>query len=64
MADKEEDLKNVKNKIKGSMTELKGKAMGNKREEFKGRAQKAAGDVEQRVKSVAYDVEHPKSKKK
>jgi uncharacterized protein YjbJ (UPF0337 family) len=53
----------MKNKIKGSVTELKGKVSGNKREELKGKVQKAAGNVEQSLKSLAYDAEHPKTKK-
>lgn len=53
----------MKNKIKGTVTQLKGKATGNKREEFKGKVQKAAGNLEQSIKSLAYDVEHPKKAK-
>jgi uncharacterized protein YjbJ (UPF0337 family) len=53
----------MKNKIKGRVTELKGKATGNKREQLKGKVQKAAGAVEQTLKSLAYDVEHPKQKR-
>lgn len=50
----------MKNKIKGGATELEGQATGNKREELKGKVQRAAGQVEQSIKSVAYDVEHAK----
>lgn len=53
----------MKNKIKGTATELKGKATGSKRDELKGKVQKAAGNLEQSLKSLAYDVEHPKKKK-
>jgi uncharacterized protein YjbJ (UPF0337 family) len=50
----------VKNKVIGKATELKGKATGNKRDELKGKAQKLVGDMEQTVKSLAYDAEHRK----
>jgi uncharacterized protein YjbJ (UPF0337 family) len=50
----------MKNKIKGTVTELKGKATGSKRTELKGKLQKAAGSLEQGIKSVAYDAEHAK----
>jgi len=52
----------MKNKIKGTATELKGKVTGNKREELKGKVQKGVGNVEQTLKSLAYDAEHPKKK--
>jgi uncharacterized protein YjbJ (UPF0337 family) len=50
----------MKNKIKGTVNELKGKATGSKRTELKGKLQKAAGNVEQSLKSLAYDAEHKK----
>ncbi len=50
----------MKNRVKGKATELKGKATGNKGDELQGKAHKLLVEVEQTVKSLAYDAEHRK----
>ena len=50
----------MKDKLKGKAEELKGKATGNRVEEYKGKGRQVVGDVKQAAKSAAYDAEHPK----
>ncbi len=53
----------VKDKLKGKVEELKGKATGDRVEEVKGKGRQAVGGVKQTAKATAYDAEHPRRDK-
>jgi len=51
----------MKDKLKGKVEEIKGKATGDRVEQLKGKGRQALGNMKQTGKAAAYDAEHARS---